>query len=139
MLSLGPALVSNLSEAFRLVPYLRRYTHEPIRLMGGVTQLVRLLQSRFYQVLPGSLLEGLGKLFASNVAYYVYPMPREVVIKALGGAAAAARVGVRESSAPLIGADDLVAPAPLNHLYQYLREAGRIVPIEPPSARTSSA
>jgi hypothetical protein len=139
MLNLGPALVSNLSEAFRLVPYLRRYTHEPIRLMGGVTQLVRLLQARFYQALPGSLLEGLGKLFASNVAYYVYPMPREIVIKSLGTATAATQVGFRESSAPLIGADDLLAPAPLNHLYQYLREAGRIVPIEPALERASPA
>jgi hypothetical protein len=141
MLGLGPALVSDLSEAFRLVPYLRRYTHEPIRLMGGVTQLVRILQAQFYEALPGSLLEGMGKLFASNVVYYVYPMPREAVVAALaaGGAAsasaAAAKIGVPESSGKLIGPDDLTAPAPLHHLYRYLREAGRIVPIEPADGR----
>jgi hypothetical protein len=130
MLSLGPALVSDLPEAFRLMPYLRRYTHEPIRLLGGITQLVRLLQARFYDALPGSLLEGMGKLFASNVVYYVYPMPRATVVAALGSGDVAEKVGVRESSAPLIGADDLKIPAPLNHLYHYLREAGYIVPIE---------
>ena len=129
MLGLGPALVSDLSEAFWLVPYLRRHTHEPIRLVGGVTQLARLLQARFYEALPGSLLEGLGRLFASNVSYYVYPMPRRAVISALGSDAAA-MLGVLDSSAPLIGGDDLVLPSPLRHLYRYLRDAGRVVPIE---------
>lgn len=128
MLRLGPALLSDLPEAFRLVPYLRRYTSEPIRLVGGVTQLAHLLQAQFYEALPGSLLEGMGKLFASNVSYYVFPMPREAVIAALG-TTAAEKLGVLGSSAPLIGADDLVAPSPLIHLYRYLREAGRIVPI----------
>jgi hypothetical protein len=138
MLALGPALVSDLAEGFRLVPYLRRYTGEPIRLVGGVTQLARLLQARFYEALPGTLLEGLGKLFASNVSYYVYPMPRQAVLAALGGEAAA-KLGVDESSSPLIGADDLVAPSPLNHLYRYLRDAGRVVPIAPAPARTAPA
>jgi hypothetical protein len=66
MLKLAPALVSALPEGFRLVPYLRRHSHEPIRLVGGVTLLARTLQSQFYDTLPGSLLEGMGKLFAST-------------------------------------------------------------------------
>jgi hypothetical protein len=128
MLRLGPALLSDLPEAFRLVPYPRRFTSEPIRLVGGVTQLAHLLQARFYEALPGSLLEGMGKLFASNVSYYVFPMPRDAVIAALG-TGAAEKLGVLASPAALISADDLVAPSPLKHLYRYLREAGRIVPI----------
>jgi hypothetical protein len=129
MLHLGPALVTDLAEAFRLVPFLRRFTSEPIRLVGGVTQLARMLQAQFYDALPGSLLEGMGKLFASNVSYYVYPMPREAVVAALGSGAAT-KLGVMNSSSAMIGADDLVVPAPLVHLYRYLREAGRVVPIE---------
>jgi hypothetical protein len=35
-----------------------------------------------------------------------------------------------DSSAQYIGADDLIAPSPIHYLYRYLREAGRIVPIE---------
>jgi hypothetical protein len=129
MLHLGPALLSDLPEGFRLVPYLRRFTSEPIRFVGGVTQLARMFQAQFYDALPGSLLEGMGKLFASNVSYYVYPMPRQAVIEALG-TDAAAELGILNSSSDLIGADNLAAPAPLNHLYRYLRETGHVVPIE---------
>jgi hypothetical protein len=129
MLRIGPALVSDLPEGFRLVPYLRRYTQEPIRLVGGISLLARLLQAQFYNALPGSLLEGMGKLFASNVVFYVYPMPREAVETALGPEMAR-KICVPNSSSPLIGVDDLVVPTPLNHLYRYLRETGRIVPIE---------
>jgi hypothetical protein len=127
MLGIGPALLSDLPEGFRLVPYLRRYTQEPIRLVGGVSLLARLLQTQFYHALPGSLLEGMGKLFASSVVFYVYPMPREAVDAALGPEMARK---ICVPNATVIGADDLVVPSPLNHLYRYLRETGRIVPIE---------
>jgi hypothetical protein len=56
-------------------------------------------------------------------------MPREVVLEALG-TDAAAKLGILNSSSQLIGADDLAAPAPLNHFYRYLRESGRVVPID---------
>jgi hypothetical protein len=124
-----PALVTDLAEGFRLVPYLRRYTAEPIRLVGGVTLLARILQSQFYHALPGALLEGMGKLFAGDVTFYTYPMPREAVIKALGGAAGMVRPP--DPAAPLVGADDLLLAPPVSHLYRYLRDAGHVVPIEP--------
>lgn len=130
MLKLAPALVSALPEGFRLVPYLRRYTSEPIRLVGGVTLLVRMLQAQFYDALPGTLLEGLGKLFASNVTFYVYPMPRGAIIDAIG--AATDKVRLPDSTQSLVNSDDLVISPPMNHLYRYLREAGRVVPIDPP-------
>ena len=130
ILKLGPALVSALPEGFRLVPYLRRYSSEQIRLVGGVTLLARLLQAQFYDALPGTLMEGLGKLFASNVTFYVYPMPREAIISAIG--AASDRVRVPDLGKRLISSDELVVSPPMNHLYRYLREAGRIVPIDPP-------
>jgi hypothetical protein len=128
-----PALVSDLPEAFRLVPYLRRHTAEPIRLVGGITLLARIMQAEFYQALQGSLLEGLGKLFASGVVLYAYPMPREVVEKALaaGPIGDERHVRLRASDSPLIGADDLILTPPVNHLYRYLRESGHVVSIEP--------
>jgi hypothetical protein len=130
MLTLAPALVSDLPEAYRLVPYLRRYTAEPIRILGGVSMLAYILAAQFYNELPGSLLEGLGKLLASNVTIYVFPMPREAVVQLLGPAASAGKVRIPEGM-PLIGCDDLVLAPPLNHLYRYLREAGQVVPIAP--------
>ncbi len=128
MLSVGPALVTDIRETFHLIPYLRRHTHEPIRLVGGVALLARMMQSQYYHELPGELLEGMGKLFASNVTFYVYPMPRDAV-EAVLGMELANRI-CRPGKTGLIGTDDLVATAPLSHLYRYLREAGRVMPIE---------
>jgi hypothetical protein len=128
-----PMLVSDLPEAFRLVPYLRRHTAEPIRLVGGVTMLARILQAEFYQGLPGSLLEGMGKLFAAGVTLYAFPMPRDAVEAALatGSEAAAGKVRLRDAGAAMIGADDLVLAPPVDHLIRYLRAAGHVVPINP--------
>jgi hypothetical protein len=127
-LGLAPALVTDLPEAYQLAPYLRRYTTEPLRLVGGVAMLAYILQSQFYDALVGSLLEGLGKLFASNVKFYAYPMPRAAVTEALGSGPS--RVHIADSKSAVIGADDLILEPPLLHLYRYLREAGWVVPIE---------
>ena len=127
-LGLGPALVTDLPEGYELVPYLQRYTTEPLRFVGGVSMLAHLLQSQFYDALAGTLLEGMGKLFASNVKFYAYPMPRAAVTEALGSAPS--RVSVADSKSGLVGADDLVLEPPLHHLFRYLRDAGWVVPIE---------
>jgi len=92
--------------------------------------LARMLQAQFYGALPGTLMEGLGKLFASNVTFYVYPMPRQAIVSAIGDAAD--KVRVPDSTKALLNSDDLVVAPPMNHLYRYLREAGRIVLIDPP-------
>ncbi len=129
MLKLTPALVTNLAESFRLVPYLRRYTTEPIRLVAGLTMLARLLQTQFYDQLAGSQLEGLGRLFASNVKLYVYPMDRAAIRAAVVGHEKIQHVHLPEGATGVITADDLQISPPLVHLYRYLREAGQIVPV----------
>ncbi len=120
--------MTDLPEAYQLAPYLRRYTTEPLRLVGDVSMLAYILQSQFYDALVGSLLEGMGKLFASNVKFYAYPMPRAAVTEALGSGPS--RVRIADSKSAVVGADDLILEPPLHHLYRYLREAGWIVPIE---------
>jgi hypothetical protein len=143
MVRVFPAMVTDLAEAFRLVPFLRRHTAEPIRLVGGVAMTARILEAHFYHALPGSLLEGMGRLFAHDVTLYAYPMPREAVHKALrarpGAGTAAGNVCLPDSAADLIGADDLVLAPPVNHLYRYLREAGHIVPIDATEPGSSSS
>ena len=42
------------------------------------------------------------------------------------------KVRVPDSAETLVNSDDLIVSPPMNHLYRYLREAGRIVPIDPP-------
>lgn len=131
MLNHYPAMVTDMSEMYRLVPYLRRYTAEPIRIVVGVSLLARILQSSFYSALPGSLLEGMGRLFASNVSLYAYPMPREAVIKTIGTETAKGNIRIADSATGLVHADDLILEPPSNHLYRYLRETGHVMPIEP--------
>lgn len=131
MITVTPALVTDLPQNYRLIPFLRRHTHEPIRLVSGLTQLGRLLQSQSYENLAGSQLEGMGKLFADNVKLYVYPMSREAIIAALSHASARPENVRLPQGLEMIGADDLILSSPLVHLFRYLREAGRIVPLKP--------
>jgi hypothetical protein len=123
----GGVLVSVYPETYRLVEYLRRHTSEPIRLVAGVSSFARILEESFYQDLPGSILEGLGRLLATNVKVHVAPMPRDLFIQILGGMPAGMTLG--ESVKGVVTADDLVFQPPNGHLYNYARDAGRIVPL----------
>ena len=130
MLKVAPVLVSELSEGHQLIPYLRRFTAEPIRMVGGMSQLARILLSEFYGTTPFSLLERLGKFFAQDVKYYAYPMPRDAVAHTLAADPAAGNVRLVDSAAQMVGVDDFILAPPANHLYRYLRETGWVVPIE---------
>jgi hypothetical protein len=127
----GMVIVSSFSETYMLIEYLRRYTSEPIRIVMGVSSLARLLAKEFYTKLPGSLLEGLGRVLATNVKVYVQPMPKTVFDEALRSSP-----GLVETTADPMTADTLRFKPPVEHLYRYLREAQWIVPlvtIIPPS------
>ena len=62
LLALGTVLVTDYPQTYRLVEYLRRYTPEAVRFVLGVSSLAQLMESGYYETLPGSLLEGLGRL-----------------------------------------------------------------------------
>jgi hypothetical protein len=123
----GGVLVSVYPETYRLVEYLRRHTTEPVRLVAGVSSFARILEESFYKSLPGSILEGFGKLLATNVKMHVVPMPRDEFIQVLGGIPEGLTVG--ESVKGQVTADDLNFQPPNGHLYRYARDSGRIVPL----------
>src|SRR5206468_10613404 len=77
-------IASNFPETYLLSRYLRRYSTEPLRLVMSIAAAAKIMHERFYQDLPGTLLEGLGKLLATNVKLYVAPMTREAFLSALG-------------------------------------------------------
>jgi hypothetical protein len=79
----GPVAVTDFPETYLLSRYLRRYSTEPVRFLLSIAAAAKILQEAFYQDLPGTLLEGLGKLLATNVKLYVAPMPREAFAAAL--------------------------------------------------------
>jgi hypothetical protein len=125
--SLGTVMVTDYVEAYEVVHYLRRHTTEPLRLIAGISLLVNIMQERFYQTLPGTLLEGIGKLLAMNVTIYIAPMAVEPFLTALGGLPEGFLLTPPPSG--LVTVDDVIPKPPIDHLYKYLRAAGRIVPL----------
>jgi hypothetical protein len=94
----------------------------------GLSVLVKVLDDQ-YKSLPGSALEGLGKLYAHNVRTYIYPIPPHLLQKELRNRGLDSRHWQDMNSNELITADKLQPPYPLSHLYQYLLVTGFIVPI----------
>jgi len=121
-----PVMVTNFAETYLLSRYFRRHTTEAVRFVVSVAAAVQIMRERFYEDLPGSLLEGLGRLLATNVKLYVAPMPREAFESALGNGAR--RFTVNDSSS-MVGIEDIVAEPPGCHLLSYLRSSGRLVPL----------
>jgi hypothetical protein len=124
----GPLVVSSYPETYLLSRYLRRYTTEPVRFLFGVSTAAKTMHETFYQDLPGTLLEGLGRLFATNVKLYVAPMPREAFYAAVGGLIG--DLEVRDSGQGSVTLSDLTPPLPGRHIYEYLRDSGRILALE---------
>jgi hypothetical protein len=56
-------LISNYSEYFRLTSYFRRYTREMIGVAMGINDLVEIFNEKYYENLPGGILESFGRLF----------------------------------------------------------------------------
>jgi len=124
----GPVVVSGFPENYLLSRYLRRHTTEPVRFIVGVSTAAKTMHEAFYQDLPGTLLEGLGRLFATNVKLYVAPMPRDAFYAAVGDMAGG--LAVRDSGDSWVSLDDLTPAVPYRHLLEYLRGSGRVVAME---------
>jgi hypothetical protein len=123
-----PMIVSDFPETYLLSRYLRRYSTEPVRFVMSIAAAAKVLHETFYQDLPGTLLEGLGKLLATNVKLYVAPMPHAAFKAALRDMPAT--VPIKPSANSVISLDDLAPAAPARHLVDYLRATGRIVALD---------
>jgi len=109
--ALGKAvLVSDYRRYFGIVEYLSRSTQKHIAIALGIPSLANLVDAGFYGDLEGGILEALGRLFKHHVRLYVYPTRADV-------------------GAPLVTADTWCPPAPISHLFAYLRARGLVVPI----------
>lgn len=124
---LAAVAVTDFTEAYRLVGFLKRYTSEPIRLTVGVLAFAKLFLEDYYQALPGSLLEGLGKLLAENVRLYVSPVPLEACRAQLGGGLAS--MFELPSQGP-VTVEHLHPRPPLDELLRYVRAAGWLLAVE---------
>jgi hypothetical protein len=124
----GSVIVTDYPETYLLSLYLRRHSTEPVRFILSVAATAKTMHEAFYQNLPGALLEGIGRLLATNVKIYVAPMPRDAFRAALGDLPG--RLEIRNSDSDQVILDDLMPSTPNLHLFEYLRAAGRIVALK---------
>jgi hypothetical protein len=124
---LGTVVVSDFTETYLLSRYLRRYSVEPLRFILTVATVVKTLDESFYRDLPGNLLEGIGRLLATNVKAYVAPMSSEAFRAALADLPGAADDWHKDPG--LVTLDTLRPAPPTVCLLDYLRGTGRLVPL----------
>ena len=126
--SRGTVVVTRYLEGYWLVDYLRRHTAEPIRLVLGIAGLFRLWEGGIYTRSAGALLEDFGRLLYTDVTIYVAPMKMEPFVAALAGLPGGFVMESKESD--FMTLEDFLPKPPLDHLFHYLRGAGRMVPLD---------
>jgi hypothetical protein len=131
---LGTVVVTDYPEGHEFLNYLRRYTAAPIRVILWISMFLQNMEDRVYQSLPGAVLESFGRLLLTDVTVYVAPMRKESLVAALGGLPE----GLLQESPghDLLSLDDFLPRPPLDHLFRYLRAAGRIAPLEETRPKT---
>jgi hypothetical protein len=130
---LGTVVVTNYAEGYQFLNYLRRYTAAPIRVILWISMFLQNMEEGVFPSLPGAVLENFGRLLATDVTIYVAPMHKESLVAALGGLPEGL---MRDSPGQdLLTLDDFLPRPPLDHLFRYLRAAGRILPLEETPSR----
>ena len=100
--SLGrTVLISNYQEYYKLVAYFSSVTKLKMGLILGIYSLEQIFEERYYEKLPGGILEAFATLFSRKVKLYVYP-------------ARHARTG------EIYNCQGLELPEHLRHLFHYL-------------------
>ena len=117
-------LISNYSVFFRLTQYFRRYSGEMIGIALGINNLLEVFNERYYENLPGGILESFGRLFRNEVRLYVYPMFPDALA---GSVAAGSLAPLPAGDTALVTADNLPVAPHLRHLYAYLHHNRHLV------------
>jgi len=125
---MGTVMLTQHAEGYRVVDMLRRHTTEPIRLLLSIASLFKVFEGQIYSSSPGAVLEGLGRLLLTDVTMYVAPLKMEPFIAALGGLPGGFVMESAESGEMTL--EEFAVRPPLDHLFRYLREAGRVVPLQ---------
>jgi hypothetical protein len=119
-------LISNYPEYFRLTSYFRRYTSEMIGVAMGVNNLVEIFNEKYYENLPGGILESFGRLFRNSVRLYIYPMRQEAYDRYVASGASGSDHGAAPVHAfaanVLITAKNVQVSENLQNLYAHLLE-----------------
>jgi len=106
-------LISDIGEFYRLQQYLEQYTQHMIGIVIGQPLLKEIFKEKYYENLPGGILESFGRLFKNRLKVYVYP-------------------SVDETTGAPLTSKDLDLPHHLNHLHFYLLDNDYIVDLPNP-------
>jgi len=104
-------LISNYGEYYRLAQYLFRYTTAPIALAMGVLTLRELFDEKYYEHLPGGILESFGRLFKHDLCLYVSP-------------------ALDPHSGKVLGLQDIAVSPGQQHLFRYLLDKHYLRPLD---------
>jgi len=117
-------LISDYSEYYRLTTYFRRYTQEMIGVALGINNLLEIFNEKYYESLPGGILENFGRLFRYAVKLYIYPMQQLAYDRYLtaGHPASEQVAGSPFAASVLITAKNLQVEDHLSNLYAHLLE-----------------
>lgn len=105
-------MISNYHEYYRLIAYLSSLNRKrKIGIILGLYNLMHIFDEKYYEFLPGGILESFGTLFGNNVKLFVYP---------------SYKAGTREIQTT----EHVQIPTHLRALYQYLTENNKIEDIQ---------
>ena len=121
----GATIVTRHRQLYRTTAFMRRYTQAPLHFALSLPALMRIFDDATYQNLEGRLLEGIARLFGSNVRVVACPCPREALLHLLK--AEPGRGWEVDDGRQWITADRLRPAPPLRHLYEYLLASGFLV------------
>jgi hypothetical protein len=124
-------LISDYSEYYRLIAYFRRYTQAMIGVAMGVSSLQAIFNEKYYEQLPGGILESFGRLFKNGVKLYIYPMKPHAYeyfsATDVPGGQLPAKLSLGNG---LITAENIQVKPHLRHLYAHLLENQYITSIK---------
>ncbi|MCP4002093.1 MAG: TonB-dependent receptor [Gammaproteobacteria bacterium] len=119
-------MLTRLRQSYKLTDYLRRYSHQPIRFVMGISTFAMLLSDKFYVDSTGGILEATGKLYADEVRIYIQSMSEgdfRQHLDSVGLAPDWVTVNA-ENSNDLASIHNLEFQGPTRLLHRYLMEAG---------------
>jgi hypothetical protein len=132
----GNVLLFRQRELYAMTALVNRHTNAPVRLVAGLSLLIRALDDPYFK-LEGRRLEGLSRLFKQNVRIYAYPM---AVVDLQEAIKSFSPTGLEWSETNgWVSAKQLRVAPPLGHLYAYLLASNFLVPMQIPAALTAEA
>jgi hypothetical protein len=112
-------------ELYAMSALVNRYTKFRIHFAVGLSVLVHVLEDQ-YKSLPGSLLEGIARLFTQNVRLVVHPMATKELEQ--WAKKDAVKGWTWEETDGMVYAENLHPAKPLDYLYKYLMSEFWILP-----------